>query len=748
MDKNSNVMIMKFITIILIIFWIVYPVSATFTVTPQGGSFPVSLGTEIPSAVYVNDIDSDGTGEIVSVTYKNLFLYDTSTGSLQSISSLAGALHTIMKMPDPNAGNLAGDNNLEIVYGDKTSSKLYAWNSAGIPVTGFPLTLTGYIYSTPALADVDNDGYSEIAIGTESNRVYLVNGDGTIFPNWPVIIGGSVRSQPAFGDIDGDGELEIVVNALDNKTYALNIDGSNVSGWPRSISSFGVTIEYQSPAVGDIDNDGTDEVVVSASVLDNSYAGKLVAFNGDGSILWNAQTKLNHYSSPAIGNIDTDTENEIVVGCYNSVFAFEHDGTLKWTNHFGDEVYSKPRLKDITGDGISEVFIALKSGTLLGFYGDGTSFMQELSGGNVLGTPSVYDFDNDGFPELVVGTGAGYIQAWNIEFIPVYPTSSIISPNDGSVFLKGDIMNAIGTGNDPDGEIMLGVWSSDINGNLGSSDILNIDTTALSPGFHSISYTVYDRDGLIWTDVITIEIEDDTTIGDSGDSGGSGGGGFTGEEYSNINVSESVTSYVLKENKISFNFKHVDPILNIEYIALRSAGKITTVVEVLKNRSTMVPIQAPHTVYKNVNIFVGLYDYANVQNIRDAAIYFRVEKDWLESNDIDESMVILYKYKGRSWIELPTEMDYEDDTHVYYKSQVKDFSSFAISGKERVEEVNARNVEDNSGNKEILISNQIIAGDGILTVFGKLNTIQLFAGLLAFGLSLIILTLIFKNPNN
>ena len=926
LDKKFNLVMMKFITIVFILFLIVYPVSATFNVSPQGGSFPVSVGDPfgIRGAVYVGDINLDGVGEMVVETYSNLYLYNTSTSTLQQISSLATPHHTIMKMPDPIAGNLAGDDEFEIVFGDKTTKKLYAWNS-DLSQTFGPLTLGGDIYSTPALADVDNDGYSEIAIGSDGNLVYLVDGDGTIFPNWPVAVGGIIHSKPAFGDIDGDGELEIVFNALDSKVYAFKVDGSTVPGWPQSISSFGMTFEYSSPAVGDLDDDGSDEVVVSACKVGQLNTGRLIVFDGDGSNLWDAPIKLNYYSSPVIGNIDFDAENEIVMGCVFNVYAFEHDGTPKWTNSIGSNGQaSSTLLKDITGDGVREVFVSLWDGgdTLYGWYGDGTSFMQESAGGKVYGVPSIYDFDDDGLLELTVGTSAGKIQAWNIEFIPVYPTVSVTSPANPSLFVQGDIIPFTGIGSDPDGAIMLSLWSSNITGNLGSGESITVDSSTLNVGYHNISYKVYDRDGLsntssiivkvglkpitsivtpsngitplqwtnltfnasatdsdgtiadvqwksdvdgvlgnqytfsyqdlsigthtitftatdddglntssqigitirepkppfcqivkpttnseydvgetiyfegsssdtdgtvethewyssidgylgnnssfsisnlssgthlisfnvvdnddlTWTDQITLKIKGDTITG----GGGSGGGGFTGEDYDNIEVNEYVTSYVLNGKTIWYDFKLVDPILKIEYTALRSAGKITAVVEVLQDTSSLISVPAPDFVYKNVNIFVGLYGYASEQNIRDATVYFRVKKDWINSNDIDESTVALYNYRGEAWIEQPTELDYEDDTHVYYKSHVNGFNSFAISGREWVEEVPVQTgtVDGNTGNGNGTAHNPGIGDWGNLSIFYKINNVQLLGSLLILCLIIIILALILKKTNN
>ncbi|MCL7413934.1 MAG: VCBS repeat-containing protein, partial [ANME-2 cluster archaeon] len=268
---------LRLITIFFLLLWIVHPVCASFNITTQESPFPVSVGEEIPAAVFIGDINGNGLGEILVEAYGNLFLYDSSTGMVNTISPLQSAHHfSVMKMPNPVAGNIAGDGKLEIVFGDKAVQKLYVWDSNGTLITGFPMTLAGDIYSTPALADIDGDGLLEIAIGCEGNMVYLIDGNGVIFPNWPVVIGGGVHSQPAFGDIDGDGELEIVVTAQDNKVYAFNVDGSNVTGWPQSVSGFEVVLKYTSPALGDIDNDGEDEVVVATTVEGNLYSGKVI----------------------------------------------------------------------------------------------------------------------------------------------------------------------------------------------------------------------------------------------------------------------------------------------------------------------------------------------------------------------------------------------------------------------------------------------------------------------------------------
>ena len=68
-------------------------------------------------------------------------------------------------------------------------------------------------------------------------------------------------STPAIGDIDGDGKNDVVVGALDQHIYAVNgLDGSNKPGWPYWV---GDTI-FSSPALADLNGDGKLEVIIGA----------------------------------------------------------------------------------------------------------------------------------------------------------------------------------------------------------------------------------------------------------------------------------------------------------------------------------------------------------------------------------------------------------------------------------------------------------------------------------------------------
>ena len=81
------------------------------------------------------------------------------------------------------------------------------------------------------------------------------------------------------------------------------------------------------------------------------------------------------------------------------------------------------------------------------------------------------------------------------------PTAFIISidPNPAK---ENDIINFIGYGEDPDGEIIYYEWNSDIDKQLYFGTNLSFNTTSLSIGEHIISLRVQDND-LDWSDPIT-----------------------------------------------------------------------------------------------------------------------------------------------------------------------------------------------------------------------------------------------------
>ena len=82
--------------------------------------------------------------------------------------------------------------------------------SVHLDLTTDETKLRAYIYSSPAVADLDGDGTMEIAVGTSMGFVYVLAGkDGRLREGFPVQMN-EIQAALVTADVDGDGFLEIL----------------------------------------------------------------------------------------------------------------------------------------------------------------------------------------------------------------------------------------------------------------------------------------------------------------------------------------------------------------------------------------------------------------------------------------------------------------------------------------------------------------------------------------------------------
>ncbi len=194
-------------------------------------------------------------------------------------------------------------------------------------------------------------------------------------------------------------------------------------------------------------------------------------------------------------------------------------------------------------------------------------------------------------------------------------------------------------------------------------------------------------------------------------SGGSGGASPSPESSKNIKMKEISQAFVSSGNSVKFSFpKNVTSVTSITFDAKKTAGKTTTIVEMLKGKSTLVSELPSGEVYKSLNIWVGNGGYGNDKaNLENAVIGFKVEKSWMQDKGIDSSSIILNRYSDKKWNELPTSFSGEDDKYLYFTAKSPGFSPFAVtaktaavqeSGTEMQPESGAEDVQENSGSTE------------------------------------------------
>jgi methanogen extracellular protein (TIGR04279 family)/PGF-pre-PGF domain-containing protein len=195
--------------------------------------------------------------------------------------------------------------------------------------------------------------------------------------------------------------------------------------------------------------------------------------------------------------------------------------------------------------------------------------------------------------------------------------------------------------------------------------------------------------GLVGLSQLEVEIKSKGDSSGGGSSGGkvgsSGGAGSSPEPAKNVNTKELCQQFVSNGNRIKFEFpKEATSVGYVEFDAKKTAGKITTIVEELKGKSSLTPTKPEGVIYKYLNIWVGNSGFANSKNIEDAVVGFRVSKKWIIENHINMDTIILQHFSEGQWNSLKAEKVGEDDDYVYLKSGTQSFSPFAITASKNI----------------------------------------------------------------
>lgn len=114
------------------------------------------------------------------------------------------------------------------------------------------------------------------------------------------------------------------------------------------------------------------------------------------------------YSSPAVADLDGNGTPEVIWGSYDVVALNGADGSLRWRGASANRVWPGVAIADLTGDGTPEV-IAGRNGDQLTVYSNtGTTlWTRNPFGGGELRTLAVDDLESDGQLEIIVGRASG-----------------------------------------------------------------------------------------------------------------------------------------------------------------------------------------------------------------------------------------------------------------------------------------------------------------------------------------------------
>ncbi|MCO5383263.1 MAG: PGF-pre-PGF domain-containing protein [Methanosarcina barkeri] len=251
--------------------------------------------------------------------------------------------------------------------------------------------------------------------------------------------------------------------------------------------------------------------------------------------------------------------------------------------------------------------------------------------------------------------------------------STIENPDIGNSTIENPDIGHSDTGNTDTGNSDIGNSSSEnsskensSNGNVSNANVSNVNSSTENSSTENSSTE-------------NSSTEESGGGGSSSSSSSSSGSGVVSREpATNIYAKELVTRSIMSGYPVRFDFVENVTITYIEFDPIMTFKKTTTIAEVLKNRSVLVPKASPGKIYKYVNIWVGNKGAGLPTSLKNGFVGFKVEKAWIEDKNINESLVTLQLY-DKGWQPLHTEKVKEDENYVYFKAETPGYSSFAIT---------------------------------------------------------------------
>jgi len=279
-------------------------------------------------ALLVSDLNHDGNKELIRKD-KKVTITDLLTWNNISEWDFPSKEAWFAPVTPMAVGNFDDDEDLEIaiatpsVYGQE--SLIYIYNEDG-SLTVKPINVNGLIKGL-AVGDTNFDGNDDIVVSSSSipntkDNVYAFDRNGELLEGWPVLSGYDVYTSPSLADFNNDGYLEVSVMAVntfypyDIEDYLINHNGKIISGWPQPIPY----ISSRSNSIGDINDDEVPDLLIASGSIKTKSG--VYAWNLNGDIIKSFPKVTEEISqiTPIISDVDNNGRIDIVASSGDVVY--------------------------------------------------------------------------------------------------------------------------------------------------------------------------------------------------------------------------------------------------------------------------------------------------------------------------------------------------------------------------------------------------------------------------------------------
>ncbi|MBN2343318.1 MAG: VCBS repeat-containing protein, partial [Deltaproteobacteria bacterium] len=320
------------------------------------------------------------------------------------------------------AGYFNDDSNLDVVAAAIFDNGFTVLTGNG-DGTFNPTTTYVNVGETPSsikVLDLNDDGYSDVAMTfRDDNNIGLFLGNGDTTFNTKIAI--PTYTDPydlAIADINNDNVNDFIVtsNSYDTPRVVVRLAEVSDGIWNGSFQNIKSTITGLGPtglATGDFNEDGNVDVAVACG-LENSI--DVLFGRGDG--YFNNDLSLISGNNPmlvTVTDLDGDDNDDILVGNQFSdtisIWFGNGDGTFGFREDYGTGNGSRAvEVALFNDDNVPDLIVSnWQDDSLSLLFGTGVSDLtftglDSFYSGDGPSRPIIYDFNNDGVPDAVLGS--------------------------------------------------------------------------------------------------------------------------------------------------------------------------------------------------------------------------------------------------------------------------------------------------------------------------------------------------------